>query len=220
MPSPEEIADFVRRHTALVSPPACPELQLHLAKAISPLWQASETLFAGDAVERPYWAFAWAGGQGLARHLIENKWLVRGRKVLDFMAGSGIAGIAAAKAGAAGVTAYDSDAMARAAIGLNGRTNHVTVGVRAEAIDPADAPKWEVVLVGDIGYEPPLADLYMPQLRAMAAKGALVLVADPGRVYAGQKGFVHLGDYTIPTSSDPADTGVREAAIYRLADRG
>jgi len=218
MRSPEELTSFIEAHTAFAALPACPEIKLHLATAITPLWQASEQFLKGVEVARPYWAFAWAGGQGLARHLIENRWLVRGRKVLDFMAGSGIAGIAAGIAGASHVEAYEADPLARAAIALNARSNQVAVNVNASYLVATDAQaSWEVVLVGDVGYEPALAEKCLPWLRSLAAKGALVLLADPGGAFAEMKGLVRLGDYEVPTSSDPDDRGIRETTIFRIA---
>jgi len=217
MRSPEELSAFVEANTVLTAPPACPEVKLNLAVAITPLWQAAERYLEGVEVARPYWAFAWAGGQGLARHVMENRWLVRGRKVLDFMAGSGISGIAAALAGAAQVEAYDPDPLARAAISLNARSNQVAVSVNTNHLMATDsAATWEVVLVGDIGYEPALAEKCLPWLRSLAAKGVLVLMADPGGAFADVKGLVRLGEYTVPTSYDPDDRGTRETTIFRI----
>jgi predicted nicotinamide N-methyase len=218
MRSPEEIAQFVDAHTELAALPGCPEIKLHLGTAITVLWQAGEQFFKGTEIGRPYWAFAWAGGQGLARHVIENKWLVRGRKVLDFMAGSGIAGIAAGIAGAASIEAYEPDPLARAAIALNARANNVSIEVRAGHLAEvgATAP-WEVVLVGDVAYEPAVADKSLPWLRKMAAQGALVLLSDPGQTYADKQGFVRLGEYTLPASVDPNDKATRETTIFRIA---
>jgi predicted nicotinamide N-methyase len=218
MRSPEELSTFIEAHTALKAPPALPEVKLHIAVAITPLWQASERFLEGMEVARPYWAFAWAGGQGLARHLIENKWLVRGRRVLDFMAGSGIAGIAAAVAGAGHVEAYESDPLARAAIALNARSNQVEVEVTSSYLVATDAvASWEVVLVGDVGYEPAVAEKCLPWLRSLAAKGALVLMADPGGAFSDMKGLVRLGEYEVPTSFDPDDPSTRETTIFRIA---
>jgi predicted nicotinamide N-methyase len=217
-PSHEELLDFIQAHTELTAPPGCPEVRLHTAQAMTSLWQAGEKMLAGMNVPPPYWALAWAGSQALARHLIENRWLVRGRQVLDFVAGSGIAGIAAAQLGAARVEAFDGDPLARAAVALNAQSNGVSVGILAD--DPAAADghaPWEVVLVGDIGYEAAAAQKYMPWLREVAAQGALVLLADPGAVYADAKGTVHLADYEIPTSGDPADRALRVVGICRIA---
>ncbi len=217
MRSPDELATFVARHTALVAPPGCPEVKLHLATAMTSLWQASESFLQGMTVAPPYWSLAWAGSQALARHVIENRWQVRGRRVLDFMAASGIAGIAAAQVGAAAVEAYDGDPLARAAIGLNARSNGVTVALLDE--DPMMSEpnaQWEILLVGDIGYEPAIADHCLPWLRRRAAQGSMVLLSDPGGVYGEVKGMVHLADYSIPVSADPDERSTREASIFRV----
>ena len=218
MRSPDELAAFVAAHTGLAAPPGCPEIKLHMAMAMTSLWQSSESFLEGITVSPPYWSLAWAGSQGLARHVIENRWLVRGRKVLDFMAASGIAGIAAAQAGAAAVEAFDPDLLARAAIGLNAASNGVAIGLLTE--DPmgseTHAP-WEVLLVGDIGYEPAIADHCLPWLRRRAAQGSMVLLSDPGGVYGSIKGMVHLADYSIPATSDPEDRSTRETTIFRVA---
>ena len=217
MRSPEELATFVAGHTALVAPPGCPEIKLHLATAMTSLWQASESFLQGMTVAPPYWSLAWAGSQALARHVIENRWQVRGRRVLDFMAASGIAGIAAAQVGAAGVEAYDGDPLARAAIGLNAKSNGVTVGVLDDNPMASEARvPWEILLVGDIGYEPAIADHCLPWLRRRAAQGSMVLLSDPGGVYGAMKGMVHLADYSIPVTNDPDDQSTREAAIYKV----
>ena len=218
MRSPEEISAFIQAHTGLEVPPACPEIKLHLASAMSPLAQAGEQFFEGVAIAPPYWAVAWAGGQGLARHVLENRWLVRNRRVFDFMAGSGIAGIAAALVGADSVEAYDTDPLARSVIALNAQSNGVAIKVHDSHLMATDkGAAWDVVLVGDIGYEPALAEKCLPWLRAVAAKGAMVLVADPGGAYQESKEMVRLGEYTVPTSRDPKDRGSRTAIIFRIA---
>lgn len=217
-PNQDELSAFIQAHTALVSPPGCPELKLHLATAMTSLWQASEKFLPGVTVTPPYWSLAWAGGQGLARHVLENRWLVRGRRVLDFVAGSGIAGLAAIKAGAGPVDAYDPDPLARAAIALNGRTNDAMISVIADDPEAIERPPWEVVLVGDLGYEVAAAQRHLPWLRKLGAQGILVLVADPGGTYDDSKGLVHLADYEIPTATGPdaVSQGMRNAAIYRV----
>jgi predicted nicotinamide N-methyase len=216
MRSPEELAAFVAAHTALVTPPGCPEIKLHLATAMTSMWEASESFLQGMTVAPPYWSLAWAGSQGLARHVIENRWLVRGRRVLDFMAASGIAGIAAAQVGAAAVHAFDPDPLARAAIGLNAKSNSVTVKQLDEDPMAGANGSWEVLLVGDIGYEPAIADNCLPWLRQRAAQGALVLLSDPGGVYGSIKGMVRLADYSIRATNDPDDSSTRDTTIFRV----
>jgi predicted nicotinamide N-methyase len=209
---------FITSGTALESPTACPEIRLHLATAITPLWQASESYLHGNNLAPPYWAFAWAGGQGLARYLLDSPWLVRGRRVLDFGAGCGIAGIAAAMAGALSVDAADVDPMAAAAAALNAESNNVIINVLAGDITEEPAAGWEVVLAGDVCYERPMTERCMPWLQARAAEGALVLLSDPGRAYLPEKGLVRLTSYTVPTSREIEDRDTREVVIYRVAE--
>jgi len=208
---------FIRANTALVAPPACPEIRLHLATAITPLWQASEAFLNGSNLPPPYWAFAWAGGQALARHILDSPWLVRSHTVLDFAAGSGIAAIAAAIANAKRVEASDVDRVAAAAVALNAEDNGVAITVRSDDVTLAPAGTWDVVLAGDICYERPMAERCMPWLRGHAAKGSLVLLSDPGRAYLPDAGLVELASYTIPTSREVEDSDSRETVIYRVA---
>jgi predicted nicotinamide N-methyase len=173
-------AIFVRRNTAIAAPPLVPEIRLHLATEITPIWQASEETLARSGLPPPYWAFAWAGGQALARYLIDHPEAVAGRSVLDFGAGSGLVAIAAAIAGAASVAAAEIDPFAAAAIAANAALNEVAVAVTtADVLDVGDAP-WEVVTAGDVCYERPMADRVTAWLRVLAARGALVLLGDPG----------------------------------------
>jgi len=209
--------DFIATGTRLESPSACPEIKLHLATAITPIWQASETFLHGNNLAPPYWAFAWAGGQGLARHVLDSPWLVRGRRVLDFGAGSGIVAIAAALSGALTVEAADIDPMAATAITLNAEANDVAVKALTGDLTLAPGSGWEVILAGDVCYERPMTERCMPWLQARAAEGALVLLSDPGRAYLPSKGLVRLTNYTVPTSREIEDRDNREVVIYRVA---
>jgi len=209
-------ASFIRANTAVMSPPLVPEIRLHLASEITPLWQATEETLARDQLPPPYWAFPWAGGQALARHVLDHPQLVRGRSVLDFGAGCGLLAIAAAKAGAAAVTAAEIDPFAAAAIGLNAALNAVEVHVEtADVIGRAAAP-WQVVLVGDMCYERPLAERLTAWLRVMAAEGILVLLGDPGRNYLPKDGLSALARYTVPTPLDLEDRVTREGVVWRF----
>ena len=210
-------AAFIRANTVLAAPSSCPEIRLHLATEVTPLWSATEDFLAEHALPPPYWAFAWAGGQALARHLLDHRDLVRGRRVLDFAAGSGIGAIAAARAGATLVEAADIDAMAGAAVALNAAANDVTVTVRADDVLAAAPGKWEVVLAGDVCYERPMAERVFAWLRSCAGAGALVLLADPGRAYLPKQGLSRLAEYTVACSRELEDRDSREVAVYRVA---
>jgi predicted nicotinamide N-methyase len=209
-------AAFVRAQTALAAPPLVPEIRLHLAAEVTPLWRATESTLAASGLPPPYWAFAWPGGQALARHLLDHPVFVRDRRVLDFAAGSGLAAIAAAKAGALSVAAADIDTFALAAIGLNAAANGITLNIIGD--DLIDRPNaWDVVLAGDVCYERPLAERATAWLRGLASAGALVLLADPGRSYLPTDGLTEIARYQVPTSRELEDQELRETVIWRLS---
>lgn len=210
-------AAFVRANTALVSPALLPELTLHLATEVTPLWLATETSLHESGLPPPYWAFAWPGGQALARYLLDNPARARGRCVLDFAAGSGVAALAAAKAGASHVAASELDPLALAALALNAAANKATIELLAEDLTARAAAGWDLLLAGDVCYERPMAERVMPWLTAAAAQGIEVLLADPGRAYLPKSGLVECARYVVPTSRDLEDRDSRETIIYRLA---
>ena len=207
---------FVRANTAIVAPPLVPEIRLHLATEVTPIWQASEESLARGAVPPPFWAFAWAGGQALARYLLDRPETVAGRFVLDFGSGSGLVAIAAAKAGARSVLAAEIDHFAVAAIVANAALNHVAVPVTtADPIDTAD-PRWEIVTAGDVCYEREMTDRLVPWLRSLAGGGCLVLLGDPGRAYLPTDGLRRLASYTVPTSLELEDSTARDGVVWRV----
>jgi predicted nicotinamide N-methyase len=216
VPEPAVPADFVRANTAIATPPLVPEIRLHLASEITPLWQATEASLARDQLPPPYWAFAWAGGQALARHILDHPELVRGRAVLDFGAGSGLVAIAAAKAGAR-VTAAEIDRFAAAAIALNAALNGVAVAIESGDVIAREPAPWEIVLAGDMCYERPLAERLTQWLRALAAQGVTVLLGDPGRAYLPTAGLESLARYDVPTSLELEDRLIREGVAWRMA---
>jgi predicted nicotinamide N-methyase len=206
---------FVREQTRLGAPPLVPEIALHLASEVTPLWRATEATLAARDVPPPYWAFAWPGGQALARYLLDQPRGVRGRRVLDFAAGSGLAAIAAARAGAAAVTAADIDACAAAAIALNAAANDADVEIVID--DLIDRPSaWDVVLAGDVCYEQPMAGRTIGWLRTLAAAGTEVLMGDPGRSYRPQDGLRELARYQVPTSLELETRTVCETVVWRM----
>ena len=208
-------AAFIRAQTALGAPSIVPEIRLHLASEVTPLWQATEATLSERNVPPPYWAFAWPGGQALARHIIDHPATVRGRRVLDFAAGSGVVAIAAARAGAAGVTAADIDPFAATAIALNAAANGVAVAVETEdLIDRASV--WDVVLAGDVCYEQPMAGRTTAWLRRLADAGTTVLMGDPGRTYRPTDGLVERGRYQVPTSLDLECRTLQETVVWQL----
>jgi predicted nicotinamide N-methyase len=206
---------FIGANTAIDTPPLVPEIKLHLASEVTPLWHATEATLAKSQLPPPYWAFAWPGGQALARHMLDHPALVAGKAVLDIGAGSGLVAIAAKRAGAARVTAAEIDAFAIAAIHLNAALNNVAI--EAESRDLiGGASEWDAILVGDMCYERPLADRLTAWLRQLVARGATVLLGDPGRAYLPKDGLAEIARYTVPTSLDLEDRTQRETVIWQL----
>ncbi len=193
--------------------PLVPEITLHLATEITPIWQASEAWMQQTNIEPPFWAFAWPGGQATARHILDHPHLVRGRRVLDFAAGCGIAAIACAMAGAT-VDAAEIDDMAIAAIRLNAAANGVAIAALAE--DLVGVPcRWDLILCGDVCYEAPMTGHILPWLRQMAAV-AEVWVADPGRAYLPTDGLTQIAAYDVPTSLELEDRTLRQTRLFRM----
>jgi len=206
---------FIRAHTARGTAPLVPEIALHLASEITPIWQASEDWLRAHNIEPPFWAFAWPGGQALARHVLDHPATVAGRRVLDFAAGCGIAAIAAARAGAVRVEAVEIDAVAAAAIAVNAAENGTVVDVLAADVVGA-ACRWDVILCGDVCYEAPMTRHILPWLRRMAGE-AEVWLADPGRAYLPREGLDPFATYAVPTTTELEDRTERVVTIARLA---
>ena len=204
---------FIAAHTTLTHAPLVPEIALHLATEITPIWQASEAWLQQANIEPPFWAFAWPGGQVIARHVLDHPNVVRGRRVLDFAAGCGIAAIACALSGAR-AEAAEIDAMAIAAIQLNAATNDAVVTTLAE--DVVGQPcRWDLILCGDVCYEAPMTAHILPWLKRMAAETE-VWVADPGRAYLPTDGLTPLAEFDVPTSLELEDRTLRRTKLFRL----
>ena len=213
---------FIRANTRLQSPPLVPEVELYLAAEVIALWGETELLAGAEELglgelPPPYWAFAWPGGQALARYIIDNPDEVRERTVLDFGAGSGLVAIAAAKAGASCVVAAETDVLALAAIDLNSQTNGVFVEPIGVDIIGSNA-RWNTVLAGDMCYERPVAERLVPWLRLLVKSGVRVLLGDPGRNYFPEGGVRELASFAVPTSLDLEDREIRETSVYELME--
>lgn len=209
-----DAADFVRSQTQLAAPPLVPEITLHLATEITPIWQATESWCVQNNVDPPFWAFAWPGGQALARHVLQHTDAIAGRRVLDFAAGSGVAAIACALVGAAVVEAAELDPLARVAISLNATTNGVSLTIPDEDVVGSEC-RWDLILCGDVCYEAPMTARILPWLRRLA-KQAEVWIADPGRAYLPREGLIPLATYTVPTSLELEDRLERQVTLYGL----
>jgi len=206
---------FIRANTAIAAPSLCPEIRLHLATEVTPLWHATEAALEQSQLPPPYWAFAWPGGQALARHILDRPELVAGKTLLDLGSGCGLVAIAAARAGAL-VTAAEIDPYAGAAIAMNAALNGVTITIETGDLLAQPPGPFQAALAGDMCYERPLADRLVPWLRNLAEGGALVLLGDPGRAYLPKTGLEAIARYTVLTSLDLEDKISRETNVWRL----
>jgi predicted nicotinamide N-methyase len=207
---------FIRDNTKLLSPPLVPEIQLHLAEESLPIWRKTEEELGEINVPPPYWAFAWAGGQALARYLLDTPGLVAGRRVLDLGAGSGLTAIAAMKAGAATVLAADIDTIALVATELNALANGVTAATTAGDLLAAPPGGYDLVLVGDLFYERQLAERVLAFIEAAVAGGAVILIGDPQRNYFPKGKFQHVAEYSVPVTRELEDALIKRTAVWRL----
>lgn len=210
-------ARFIRENTTLMSPPLVPEVQLRLAHEAVPLWQKTEEELGEMGLPPPFWAFAWAGGQALARHVLDNRELVRAKRVIDLASGSGLVGIAAMKAGAASVLAADIDAFSVEAIGLNAETNGVSLEATGRDLLDQTAADCDVILVGDLFYEKDLASKVFAWLADAESRGIVALIGDPGRSYLPREQLKKLGEYKVQVTRDLEDAEVKLTSVWRLS---
>ena len=212
---------FIVENTRLQAPPHTPELQLHLADEITPIWTLTEEALAEIGLPPPFWAFAWAGGQALARYILDHPEVVAGKRVIDFASGSGLVAIAAMKAGATRVLAADIDVFCEAAIGLNAAANGVELDFTEVDLlnaPPPVAPPFgaDVLLAGDICYERPMAEAVMAWLAQGRAAGARVLIGDPHRTYFPKDGLEKLAEYQVSTTRELEDMAVKRTSVWTL----
>ena len=215
---PADPEGFIRINTALETPVMVPEFKLWLATEYVPIWQATEAWLEEQNVDPPYWAFCWPGGQAIARYLLDNPGLVRGKRVIDFASGSGVSSMAAVRAGARSVIANDIDALSLVAARLNGQANGLTFEVSAEdwLAGPDGAPEADMVIAGDVCYEREMSVRALAWLRSHARLGRLVLLGDPGRNYFSAQGLEERARYDIPTSLQLENRGMRETVVWRV----
>jgi predicted nicotinamide N-methyase len=208
-------AAFIHAETRLRPVPHAPEISLHVADEATELWQKTEDELGEIGLPPPFWAFAWAGGQALARYILDHPETVRGRRVLDFASGSGLVAIAAMKAGAAEVTACDIDSFAIAAIGINAEANEVVINPLQADIVGEDRG-WDTVLAGDICYERDLAIRVADWLFALNRRGATVLIGDPGRSYLPKERLENLAMYQVPVTRTLEDADIKKSGVWRF----
>ena len=208
--------DLVLRRTRLGRPPAVTELELHLADDMDAAWTSLQRELDDGELPPPFWAFAWLGGQAVARWVLDHPEQVAGRSVLDLATGSGLCALAARQAGAAGVRAVDVDPVAVAAVALNARANGLDV--QADCVDVLDGPPppVDVLLAGDVCYDAEMSARVVPWLRAAAAAGTVVLLGDPGRHYLPQKGLTELAAYDIATTRDLEGVESKRVRVFRF----
>jgi len=208
-----DYASFIQQNTQLSRSSLVPSIRLFLGLNVTPLWSATEAYLNAHNMAPPFWAFAWPGSEALARHITDHPELVHGRRVLDFAAGCGLAGLACARAGAE-VEASETDPFAAAAIMLNSACNDLNIKVSHEDLVGTEC-RWDVIICGDVCYEAPMTAHILPWLRD-CARQALVIIADPGRKYAPVEGIEALARYTVPTSLELEDKASRQVTLFRL----
>ena len=210
---------FIRQNTRLKPVPHVPEISLYVADESVPIWQKTEEELDAIGLPPPYWAFAWAGGQALARYVLDNPGTVAGKRVLDLASGSGLVAIAAAKVGAAPVIAADIDAFTESALALNAEANHVYIEVLVQDLldQPAqERPRYDVILVGDLFYERDTAARALAFLDRHAASGARVLIGDPGRTYLPKDRLTRLAEYSVPVTRELEDLEIKRTTVWEL----
>jgi predicted nicotinamide N-methyase len=213
--TPDRFEEFIHANTVFSTPPHVPEIGLYLADEAHDLWHRTEEELADIGLPPPFWAFAWAGGQGLARYILDNPWNVQGSRVLDFATGSGLVAIAAAKAGAASVLAADIDPFCAAAVRLNAAANGVEI-----AFDNRDFigenNGFDVLLAGDVFYDSGFAERLIPWFSRLASNGTTVLIGDPGRAYLPREKLTKLAEYQVPVTRALEDAEVKHTTVWRF----
>lgn len=209
-------AAFILANTAVLKPPLVPEIRLHLACEAVPLWIKTEEELGELGLPPPFWAFAWAGGQALARYILDHADIVRNKSVLDLASGSGLVAIAAAQAGATRILAADIDSFSTSAIAMNAAVNNVTIEIASDDMLEQPPPETAVILVGDLFYERDLASRVLVWLREAVRQGTQVFIGDPGRSYLPRSELRRLVGYNVPVTRDLEDTEIKHTAVWVL----
>lgn len=209
-------AAFIAANTRLQAVPHAPEISLWLADEVTPIWRLTEEELGEIGLPPPFWAFAWAGGQALARWLLDHPEAVAGRRVVDFASGSGLVGIAAMKSGAASVLCADIDAFCGAATAMNAAANGVAVEFTDADLLERPPPDVDLICAGDVCYEEPMTARVLAWLGEAKARGATVLIGDPGRTYFPKSGLTFLAEYRVPTTRELEDQEIKRAAVWAL----
>ena len=207
---------FILANTRLQPVPHAPGISLWLADEVTPIWRLTEAELGEMGLPPPFWAFAWAGGQGLARWLLDHPAEVAGKRVLDLATGSGLVGIAAMQAGAASVLCADIDPFCQAAVALNAAANGVTTSFTDTDLLASPPPDVDVICAGDVFYEQPMAGRVQAWLTRAAEQGSRILVGDPLRTYFPKTGFDLLAEYVVPTTRELEDDAVKRTRVWTL----
>lgn len=217
---PAGMQAFIEANTRLLPVPGLADghapLRLWQADAITPIWSATETDLSRQGIDPPFWAFAWAGGQAIARLILEQPGIVEGKRVLDIACGSGLIAVAAARAGAADVAANDIDPLCEAAVALNAAANNVTVAWRGGDLLDGPAPDVDVILAGDVFYQRQMAERFTAWLAQAAAGGAAVYAGDPGRAYGPAGLAPPIAEYDIDTLPDLESALTKRTRVWRF----
>jgi predicted nicotinamide N-methyase len=214
--TPANAPDFIAANTRLQAVPHAPEISLWLADEITPLWRLTEEELGEMGLPPPFWAFAWAGGQALARWLLDHPDQVAGQRVIDLATGSGLVAVAAMKAGAACVLAADIDPFCAAAVAANARSNGVEIAFTDANLLDAPPPPVDLICAGDVFYEKPMAEAVLAWLKQAKGAGTRVIVGDPGRTYFPRSGLTLLAEHTVPTTRELEDQEVKRSRVWSL----
>ncbi|WP_421729711.1 class I SAM-dependent methyltransferase [Brevundimonas sp.] len=212
----DDPAGFILSNTRLQVVPHTPEISLWLADEITPIWRMTEEELGEIGLPPPFWAFAWSGGQGLARWLLDNPREVAGKRVLDFATGSGMVGIAAMKAGAGHVLGCDIDPFCAAAVALNAQANGVAMDFTDANLLDAPPPAVDVICAGDVCYEKPMTDRVLGWLAQAQAQGTRILIGDPKRTYFPKDGLTFLAEYSVPTTRELEDFEIKRSSVWSM----
>jgi predicted nicotinamide N-methyase len=215
--TPDQRDAFIRANTEVLAPPLVPEIKLHLAHEAVPLWEKTEEQLGEMGLPPPFWAFAWAGGQALARYVLDHPECVHGKRVIDVATGSGLVAVAAKQAGAASVLAADIDEFSIASVRLNAALNDCDIAVTTTDLLDAPAKDCDIILVGDLFYEKSIAERLYTWLKAAQSSGITSLVGDPGRSYLPKDKLTKVAEYNVPVTRDLEDAEIKRTALWQLA---
>jgi len=216
MPALQDPSVFIKAQTRIKPVPHVEQIRLHLADEAVELWQKTEEELEELGLPPPFWAFAWAGGQGLARHILDNPDIVRGKDVVDFAAGSGLVGIAAMMAGARSCLAVDIDPFSLAAVRLNAEINNVEISCVCKDVTSESPPRAKVFFCGDIFYDRHMAETVLPWLDKVLSAGSRILIGDPHRNYLPTWRLELMATYQVPVVGNLEDNAIKKTSVFEL----